>query len=70
MTEVPSPEILRLAAQKRRNLWLALALVVFVVLVGVTTTLRIQDADFSGENGFYFSGKMPDMTESAAESPE
>ncbi len=28
-------------AQKRRNLWLALALVTFVVLVAVTTMLRL-----------------------------
>jgi hypothetical protein len=28
-------------AQKRRNLWLALALVAFVVLVAVTTILRL-----------------------------
>lgn len=28
-------------AQKRRNMWLALALVAFVVLVAVTTILRL-----------------------------
>lgn len=28
-------------AQKRRNLWLALALIAFVVLVAVTTMLRL-----------------------------
>lgn len=28
-------------AQKRRNLWLALALAAFVILVGVTTIMRL-----------------------------
>ena len=38
----------KIAAQKRRNVWLALALVAFVVIVGVTTAVRIQETDFSG----------------------
>lgn len=47
-----------LAAQKRRNKWLALALVAFVVLVGTTTALRLQAADMSKSDGFYFDGSM------------
>ena len=46
-------------AQKKRNLWLALALVAFVVLVGVTTAIRIQDADMGKSEGFYFDGTAP-----------
>ena len=30
-------------ARKRRNMWLALALVAFVVLMGVGTAIRIKD---------------------------
>ncbi len=47
-----------LAAQKSRNRWIALALVIFVVLVGTTTAIRIQSADLSTEGGFYFSGAL------------
>lgn len=50
------------AAQKRRNVWLALALVAFVVLVGVTTVIRIQDTDMSKSEGFYFDGKAPQIS--------
>ena len=53
-----------LKAQKRRNAWLALALVAFVVIVGVTTAVRIQEADFSGGDRMYFSGYLD---EAAAE---
>jgi hypothetical protein len=35
-----SPEELR--ARKRRNVWIALALVAFIVLVFATTVLRLQ----------------------------
>lgn len=35
-----SPEELR--ARKRRNVWIALALVAFIVLVFTTTVLRLQ----------------------------
>ena len=49
---------LRVKAQKRRNIWLALALVAFVVTVGVTTAVRIQETDFSGTDRLYFSGYM------------
>ncbi|MEM8615547.1 MAG: hypothetical protein AAGF20_01290 [Pseudomonadota bacterium] len=47
-----------LRAQKRRNVWLAMALFAFVVIVGVTTAIRIQDADLTSENSFYFNGSM------------
>ena len=53
-----------LKAQKRRNAWLAVALVVFVIVVGVTTAVRIQEADFSGGDRLYFSGYLD---EAAAE---
>ena len=53
-----------LNAQKRRNAWLAVALVVFVIVVGVTTAVRIQEADFSGGDRLYFSGYLD---EAAAE---
>ena len=43
-------------AQKQRNLWLAWALVAFVVIVGVTTAIRIQQTDFSRGDRLYFSG--------------
>ena len=47
-----------LRAQKRRNVWLAWALVAFVVIVGVTTAIRIQQTDFSGGDRLYFSGYL------------
>lgn len=47
-----------LKAQKRRNVWLAWALVAFVVIVGVTTAIRIQQTDFSGGDRLYFSGYL------------
>ena len=53
----PDPaEVLK--AQKRRNVWLAWALVAFVVIVGVTTSIRIQQTDFSGGDRLYFSGYL------------
>ena len=51
-----SPE--EVAAQKGRNRWLGLALFVFVVLVGVTTTVRLQSANLGVDGGFYFDGSM------------
>ena len=33
----------RLAAQKRRNIWLALALFGFVILVGVVSAVRLAE---------------------------
>ena len=47
-----------LKAQKRRNVWLALALVAFVVIVGVSTVVRLQQSDFSGGDRLYFSGYL------------
>jgi hypothetical protein len=52
MSETPSPLDAR-AAQKRRNLWLALALFGFVALVGITTMIRLMGADLS-KGGFYY----------------
>ena len=58
---------LRLKAQKRRNVWLALALVAFVVTVGVTTAVRIQETDFSGTDRLYFSGYMDEAAKEKAD---
>ena len=58
---------LRIKAQKRRNAWLALALVAFVVTVGVTTAVRIQEADFSGSDRLYFSGYMDEAAKEKAD---
>lgn len=54
-------------AQKRRNVWLAWALVAFVVIVGVSTALRIQQADFSGGDRLYFSGYMDEAAKEKAD---
>jgi hypothetical protein len=57
----PEPQIdaaAILKAQKRRNAWLALALVAFVVIVGVSTVIRLQQSDFGGSDRLYFSGYM------------
>lgn len=54
-------------AQKRRNLWLALALVAFVVIVGVSTALRIQETDFSNGDRLYFSGYMDEAASEKAD---
>ncbi len=52
MSDLPEPvayetpadaEAARLAAQKRRNVWLGLALFGFVVLVGVVSGLRLAE---------------------------
>lgn len=53
-------------AQKRRNAWLALALVAFVVIVGVTTAIRIQETDFSGGDRLYFSGYLDEAAKDKA----
>ena len=62
MTETTPPteqtEEARLKAQKRRNVWLAWSLVAFVVIVGLTTAIRIQETDFSGGDRLYFSGYL------------
>lgn len=56
-----------LKAQKRRNVWLAWALVAFVVIVGVTTAVRIQQTDFSGGDRLYFSGYMDEAAKEKAD---
>lgn len=56
-----------LAAQKRRNMWLAAALVGFVVIVGVTTAVRIQETDFSGGDRLYFSGYLDEAAKEKAD---
>ncbi|HIG23029.1 MAG TPA: hypothetical protein EYG02_14590 [Henriciella marina] len=55
-------------AQKRRNWWLALALFAFVILVGVTTVVRLADSELGPDGGFYWSNPpqsdsqpMPDL---------
>lgn len=62
MTEASTPvpfqrSVEELAAQKKRNIWLAFALVAFVVLVGVSSAIRVQSVDFSKSDGFYLDGK-------------
>ena len=56
-----------LKAQKRRNMWLACALVAFVAIVGVTTALRIQQTNFSGGDRLYFSGYMDEAAKEKAD---
>tara|TARA_R110002020_G_scaffold224599_2_gene434380 strand:+ start:1410 stop:1736 length:327 start_codon:yes stop_codon:yes gene_type:complete len=43
------------AARKKRNLWLGLALLGFVVLVAITTMIRLANANLSEGAGFYYS---------------
>ena len=52
----PAPNDPRLAsAQKRRNMWLGIALLGFVVLMGVGTAIRIsQGAGTEPCNGLYW----------------
>ncbi len=57
----------RIKAQKRRNAWLAAALVAFVVIVGVSTALRIQETDFSGGDRLYFSGYLDEAAKEKAD---
>ncbi|MEC7288919.1 MAG: hypothetical protein VXW22_02325 [Pseudomonadota bacterium] len=60
-TEPQPPQIDReafLKAQKRRNMWLGWALFAFVVIVGVTTAIRLQQSDFGGSDRLYFSGYL------------
>lgn len=66
-TGVAPDASLQLKAQKRRNLWLALALVAFVVTVGVTTAVRIQETDFSGGDRLYFSGYLDEVEKEKAD---
>jgi len=44
-----------LAARKKRNVWLGVALAAFVILVGVTTVIRLSNTDLSQGAGFYYS---------------
>lgn len=71
MTEpAPTPvidEAALMKAQKRRNLWLAFALVAFVLIVGVSTALRIQETDFSNGDRLYFSGYMDEAASEKAD---
>ncbi|WP_084396002.1 hypothetical protein [Henriciella aquimarina] len=81
MTEDERPTPVKLdaqarKAQKRRNLWLALALFAFVFLVGITTAIRLGDADLGSDGGLYWrndpqsdSQPMPELP-SDQESPE
>ena len=50
------------AAQKRRNVWLGLTLLAFVVLVGLTTFLKLSTSE--GKADFYYnmSGNKDDET--------
>ncbi len=43
-----------LAARKRRNLWLALALFGFVFLVGATTVVRLSQTGMGPGQEFYW----------------
>lgn len=56
-----------LKAQKRRNAWLAAALVAFVIIVGVSTALRIQETDFSDGDRLYFSGYLDEAASEKAD---
>lgn len=58
-----------IAAQKRRNVWLALALVAFVALVGITSVVRISTTDYSKSDGFYLDGKIPAVERSVPAAP-
>ena len=68
-TQAPNEELaeLQLKAQKRRNAWLALALVGFVVIVGVSTAIRIQETDFTGGDRLYFSGYLDEAEKEQAD---
>ncbi|MGB3624805.1 MAG: hypothetical protein WA989_03190 [Henriciella sp.] len=68
----------RRAAQKRRNLWLGLALFAFVIIVGLTTVIRLGDAELGPDGGLYWhnppqdntSEPMPDLPEQDGPSGE
>lgn len=71
-------EEVRRAAQKRRNFWLALALFAFVVIVGVTTMIRLGDSDLGPDGGLYWSNPpekreqapMPTLPDQPQEAPQ
>lgn len=48
-------------AQKSRNRWLALALVAFVVIVGLTTAMRLRETLKDDCNRFYIAGGVGDL---------
>ncbi len=43
-----------LAARNRRNVWLALALVAFVLIVGAVTVIRISETGMGPDQEFYW----------------
>ncbi len=55
-------------AQKRRNLWLGLALLGFVVLVGLTTFVRLSGSEDNQAN-FYYNMKQTGQEETPALPP-
>ena len=57
------------AAQKRRNLWLGLALLGFVVLVGLTTFVRLKNSTPSEVGFYYHNGQSDESTEAPALPP-
>jgi hypothetical protein len=57
----PTPEELR--ARKRRNLWIALGLVAFIVLVFATTVLRLQQNQAADRALFEAQGQAPVQTQ-------
>ncbi|WP_084418673.1 hypothetical protein [Henriciella litoralis] len=57
-------------AQNRRNIWLALALFAFVVLVGVTTVIRLGDSDLGPDGGLYWRNDPKPQSQPAPELPE
>lgn len=59
MVEVQQLSAEQIAARKKRNIWLALALLAFVILVGITSVIRIQDVDYSKSDGFYLDAAIP-----------
>jgi len=56
-----------LKAQQRRNIWLAVALIAFVAIVGVSTAIRIQQVDFSNGDRLYFSGYLDEAASEQAD---
>ena len=56
-------------AQKRRNMWLALALITFVVLMGVGTAIRISEGAGTDacEGALYWDMSSNSCTEAAPE---
>nr|WP_321362333.1 hypothetical protein [uncultured Hyphomonas sp.] len=57
-----------LAAQKRRNLWLGVALLGFVVLVGLTTFVRLSETE-DNQAEFYYNMNQAGPDEAPALPP-